>query len=96
MRPNLAGSWQRCCTELLTQRLLDSYEPERIAFAERLVATTDRSFTFVTRGGAIARLVRLHVAPFAIPAAFAMAAFRRFMFRTISQNVHQLSRMPLQ
>ena len=32
--------------------LLDSYEPERIAFARRLVATTDRAFTFVTRDGA--------------------------------------------
>ena len=39
--------------------LLDSYEPERIAFARRLVATTDRAFTGVTSDGAIARLVRL-------------------------------------
>src|SRR5207302_4024070 len=29
--------------------LLATYEPERIAFARRLVATTDRIFTFVTR-----------------------------------------------
>ena len=28
--------------------ILDSYEPERIAFARRLVATTDRAFTGVT------------------------------------------------
>jgi 2-polyprenyl-6-methoxyphenol hydroxylase-like FAD-dependent oxidoreductase len=35
--------------------LLDSYEPERIAFARRLVATTDRAFTGVTSDGAIAR-----------------------------------------
>ena len=28
--------------------LLDTYEPERIAFARRLVATTDRAFTGVT------------------------------------------------
>ena len=33
--------------------LLDSYEPERIAFARRLVATTDRGFTGVTSSGAI-------------------------------------------
>jgi 2-polyprenyl-6-methoxyphenol hydroxylase-like FAD-dependent oxidoreductase len=32
--------------------LLDSYEPERIAFARRLVATTDRAFTGVTSPGA--------------------------------------------
>src|SRR5215468_1148778 len=35
--------------------LLDTYEPERIAFARRLVATTDRAFTFATRDGALAR-----------------------------------------
>src|SRR5213078_3533210 len=39
--------------------LLDSYEPERVAFAKRLVATTDRAFTFVTKDGPLARRVRL-------------------------------------
>ena len=43
--------------------LLDSYEPERIAFAQRLVATTDQAFTAVTSSGAIARFVRLHIVP---------------------------------
>ena len=50
--------------------LLDSYEPERIAFARRLVATTDQAFTGVTSSGAIARLVRLHVVPLLLPPAF--------------------------
>ena len=39
------------------------YEPERIAFARRLVATTDRAFTFVTNDGALARWVRLRIVP---------------------------------
>ena len=43
--------------------LLDSYEPERIAFARRLVATTDQAFTGVTSDGAIARRVRLNIVP---------------------------------
>jgi 2-polyprenyl-6-methoxyphenol hydroxylase-like FAD-dependent oxidoreductase len=69
--------------------LLDSYEPERIAFARRLVATTDRAFTGVTSDGLIARWVRLHVVPAVAPAVFAFAALRRFMFRTVSQtSVH--------
>ena len=42
--------------------LLDSYEPERIAFARRLVATTDQAFTGVTKpradGPAIAAAYR--------------------------------------
>jgi FAD binding domain-containing protein len=66
--------------------LLDTYEPERIAFARRLVATTDRAFTGVTSDGAIARQVRLNIVPALVPAAFAIKAARRFMFRTISQT----------
>jgi 2-polyprenyl-6-methoxyphenol hydroxylase-like FAD-dependent oxidoreductase len=66
--------------------LLDSYEPERIAFARRLVATTDQAFTGVTSSGPVARLLRLHVVPALIPALFALKAVRRFMFRTVSQT----------
>jgi hypothetical protein len=66
--------------------LLDSYEPERIAFARRLVATTDQVFTGVTSDGAIARRVRLNIVPAVAPAVFAVRAARRFMFRTISQT----------
>jgi 2-polyprenyl-6-methoxyphenol hydroxylase-like FAD-dependent oxidoreductase len=66
--------------------LLDSYEPERIAFARRLVATTDRAFTGVTSAGAIARRVRLDIVPLLIPLLFRFATVRRFMFRTVSQT----------
>lgn len=66
--------------------LLDSYEPERIAFARRLVATTDRAFTGVTSSGAIARLIRLRIAPLLAPLIFAFRTMRRFMFRTVSQT----------
>ena len=66
--------------------LLESYEPERIAFARRLVATTDRAFTGVTSSGAIARLIRLHVVPFLFPFLFAFKTLRRYMFRTVSQT----------
>jgi hypothetical protein len=67
--------------------LLDSYEPERIAFARRLVASTDRAFTGVTSPGPIARLIRLHIVPLLIPALFPFGAVQRFMFRTVSQTV---------
>jgi 2-polyprenyl-6-methoxyphenol hydroxylase-like FAD-dependent oxidoreductase len=67
--------------------LLDSYEPERIAFARRLVATTDQAFTGVTSPSAMARLIRLHIVPLVLPMAFAFQAMRRFMFRTISQTM---------
>src|SRR6266542_2195029 len=66
--------------------LLDSYEAERIAFAQRLVATTDQAFKAVTSSGAIARRVRLNLVPLLVPPLFELAAVRRFMFRTISQT----------
>jgi 2-polyprenyl-6-methoxyphenol hydroxylase-like FAD-dependent oxidoreductase len=67
--------------------LLDSYEPERIAFARRLVATTDQAFTGVTSSSVIARLVRLHIVPLLLPLLFSLSAVRRVMFRTVSQTV---------
>jgi 2-polyprenyl-6-methoxyphenol hydroxylase-like FAD-dependent oxidoreductase len=66
--------------------LLDSYEQERIAFARRLVATTDQAFTGVTSSGPIARLMRLHIVPLFIPTFFALKTVRRFLFRTVSQT----------
>jgi 2-polyprenyl-6-methoxyphenol hydroxylase-like FAD-dependent oxidoreductase len=68
------------------ESLLDSYEPERIAFARRLVATTDRAFTAVTSNGRMARWLRLKAAPLIIPIVLSSAALRRFMFRTVSQT----------
>jgi 2-polyprenyl-6-methoxyphenol hydroxylase-like FAD-dependent oxidoreductase len=65
--------------------LLDSYEGERIGFARRLVATTDRVFSFATANGPIADAVRTRLAPQLLARATAIAAVRQFMFRTLSQ-----------
>ena len=67
--------------------ILDSYEPERIAFARRLVATTDEAFTGVISPGPLARFFRLRIVPLVLPALFKFRAARRFMFRTVSQTV---------
>lgn len=67
------------------ESLLYTYEPERIAFARRLVATTDRLFTLVTRRGSVARIVRTRLVPWIAPHLFRMQAMRRFFFRTVSQ-----------
>ena len=66
--------------------ILETYCAERRAFAMRLVASTDRAFTFVTRDGALARFVRLHVVPWILPLAVRFDATQRLMFRTISQT----------
>jgi 2-polyprenyl-6-methoxyphenol hydroxylase-like FAD-dependent oxidoreductase len=67
--------------------LLDSYEPERIAFAQRLVATTDRAFTVATNSATMARILRLQIVPLLIPLLIKLRAMRRLMFRTVSQTV---------
>jgi 2-polyprenyl-6-methoxyphenol hydroxylase-like FAD-dependent oxidoreductase len=65
--------------------LLETYEPERIAFARRLVATTDRAFSFMSSRGRIATQLRLHIVPRLLPFLSRFAAIRRFLFRTVSQ-----------
>lgn len=82
---NLAWKLAAVLRSRADAKILDTYEPERIAFARRLVATTDRAFTFVTSGGRLARTVRLNIAPRVLPPVFRTSTVRRFMFRTISQ-----------
>ena len=65
--------------------ILDTFEPERIAFARRLVATTDQAFTAVTSDSDLARLVRLQIVPRILPALLSSDVSRRFLFRTVSQ-----------
>jgi len=55
--------------------LLDTYEPERIAFARELVATTDRAFTAVTSSSWLARIMRLRIVPILIPFIFSFARY---------------------
>jgi len=82
---NLAWKLARSLEDPRSSALLDSYEPERIAFARRLVATTDRAFTAVTSSTAFARFVRTKVIPALAPGLISLPAMRRLAFRTISQ-----------
>jgi 2-polyprenyl-6-methoxyphenol hydroxylase-like FAD-dependent oxidoreductase len=82
---NLAWKLAAALEEPRSAPLLDSYEPERIAFARRLVATTDRAFTAVISGTAFARFVRTKAIPALAPGLFRVPAVRRFAFRTVSQ-----------
>jgi 2-polyprenyl-6-methoxyphenol hydroxylase-like FAD-dependent oxidoreductase len=82
---NLAWKLAAALQEPASAALLDSYEPERIAFAQRLVATTDRAFTAVTSPSAWARFVRTKAIPALAPVLFRVPAMRRLAFRTVSQ-----------
>src|SRR2546427_5031678 len=76
-------------------RILHSYQPERIRFARRLIATTDEAFVGVTSPGVIARRLRLNIVPLLIPPLFELTTVRRFMFRTISQTAVNYRGSPL-
>ncbi len=65
--------------------LLDSYEPERMSFARKLVATTDRAFTMVTSDSRIAEILRIRIMPLIISQALKLDMMRDYMFRTVSQ-----------
>jgi len=83
---NLAWKLAAVLQERAAASLLDTYEPERIAFARRLVATTDRVFTAVTSPGRVARFIRTEIAPRLLPQIVKSASVRRFTLRTISQT----------
>jgi hypothetical protein len=82
---NLAWKLSWVCARRAPDALLDTYEFERIRFARRLVATTDRAFTFVTADGPIAELVRTRLAPTVLATASSLGPVREFLFRTVSQ-----------
>jgi hypothetical protein len=84
---NLAWKLAAVVKGLAPDTLLDSYEAERIGFARKLVATTDRIFTFATGQGRLAGFVRTRFAPIVLPALFSFEAVRRFAFRTVSQTM---------
>jgi 2-polyprenyl-6-methoxyphenol hydroxylase-like FAD-dependent oxidoreductase len=65
--------------------LLDSFEIERIRFARRLVATTDRVFSFVTAEGRFADLLRTRLAPAVLARMTRFEVMRDYLFRTMSQ-----------
>lgn len=82
---NLAWKLAAVLNGAAAESLLASYERERMAFARRLVATTDRAFTLVTKQGRVARAVRTRLFPLMAPLLFQVAPVRRFLFRTVSQ-----------
>jgi len=67
------------------EQLLATYESERIGFARRLVATTDRVFSFVTAQGKLAQVVRTRLAPSLLAGALTLEPVREYLFRTVSQ-----------
>jgi 2-polyprenyl-6-methoxyphenol hydroxylase-like FAD-dependent oxidoreductase len=92
---NLAWKLASVLAGRAPDRLLDTYETERIGFARRLVATTDRVFSFATAEGRLADIVRTRIAPLVFPLATRFEAVRDYMFRTVSQIMVNYHDSPL-
>jgi 2-polyprenyl-6-methoxyphenol hydroxylase-like FAD-dependent oxidoreductase len=84
---NLAWKLRSVLTHRAPDRLLDTYETERRAFARKLVATTDRGFTLATADGPIADFIRMRIVPVVVPALFKVEAVREYLFSAVSQIV---------
>jgi hypothetical protein len=80
-------SWK--LAEVLNHRanpaILDTYEPERMAFARQLVATTDRAFRVIAGRTAWAALARQGFFLGIAPTLMRFRAIRRALFRLVSQ-----------
>ena len=65
--------------------LLDTYEAERLPFADRLLSTTDRAFRFVVSDSWMGGVLRTRIFPNAAALAMKPHFMRRFAFLTLSQ-----------
>jgi hypothetical protein len=69
--------------------------PKRSKFARRLVATTDKVFTFATADGPLAELLRTRIAPVVMPRLIGFDFAREYLFRTVSQIMLNYRDSPL-
>ena len=92
---NLAWKLQSVLQGHAPDALLDSYETERIKFARRLVATTDKVFTFATADGRVADVIRTRIAPVVMPRLIGFDFAREYLFRTVSQIMLSYRDSPL-
>ena len=82
---NLAWKLKAVLAGQASDAILDTYETERRAFAQKLVATTDRGFTLATAEGRVAEFMRTRIVPIVLPTLFRFEAAREFMYRAVSQ-----------
>lgn len=68
------------------EAVLDSYESERMPFAQRLVATTDAAFMRVSNTSWVGQMVRTRVLPVVMAMVSRLGMLGPALFRTISQT----------
>lgn len=83
---NLAWKLGNVLKNQASVEILNSFEIERKAFANKLVKTTDEAFKFVSSQGELAGFIRTKVVPNVFPLLIKPQAARRFFFKTLSQT----------
>jgi 2-polyprenyl-6-methoxyphenol hydroxylase-like FAD-dependent oxidoreductase len=92
---NLAWKLAATLQGAANEKILDTYEAERIGFAQRLVATTDQLFTLATSPGEVARRLRTQVAPRLVPTLWRSRTVRRTLFKIVSETAISYRGSPL-
>jgi 2-polyprenyl-6-methoxyphenol hydroxylase-like FAD-dependent oxidoreductase len=82
---NLAWKLAEVLRYHAAEKLLATYEEERLPFAQSLVKTTDRVFTGVTSGSPLAKFFRLRLAPVLVPLVWRLPVARHALFGLVSQ-----------
>ncbi|CAN5483948.1 FAD-dependent monooxygenase [soil metagenome] len=82
---NLAWKLAEILKGKADEKLLETYNEERLPNAETLLKTTDRFFNLVASPEPITSYLRTHVFPYIAGAAFSMDAVKKFVFPRISQ-----------
>jgi 2-polyprenyl-6-methoxyphenol hydroxylase-like FAD-dependent oxidoreductase len=83
---NLAWKLGLVIKENVNEKILDTYEQERLPLAKRLVASTDRGFGFMAGTKWYNKLVRMFVIPYFLPFIFKFRKIRLLAFRSVSQT----------
>ena len=82
---NLAWKLAMVLNGKAADKILESYNEERLENAENLLKTTDRFFNLVASPEPILSYLRMHVFPYVAGAAFSIDAVKKFVFPRISQ-----------
>ena len=92
---NLAWKLALVISGRADDQLLDTYEGERLPFADRLIATTDRAFRFVVSDSWLGGMFRTRVMPNVAAIAMKPHFMRKAAFMTLSQIGIEYGASPL-
>jgi 2-polyprenyl-6-methoxyphenol hydroxylase-like FAD-dependent oxidoreductase len=77
------------------EELLETYNEERLPFAQWLMKFTDRGFTMMTSSNPMIRFMRKHIGLNIIGSVMQMNSLRPIIFRTVSQTWYSYNRKSL-